>query len=75
MAAVRTTVQSAAIRGTATVDHLVDIFYFGRTRMKRVYNFFIMITKDFLEYIHKIIMQKKIEKGNPFPSRMRGQGS
>lgn len=43
----------ADIHGTiegwiTTVDHLIDIFHLGIPRMKSIFNFFIMVCKDFL---------------------------
>ena len=42
-----------AVHGTtegwvATVDHLIDIFHLRFSGMKSIYNFFIMVCKDFL---------------------------
>ena len=32
----------------SAVDHLIDIFHLSRSRMKCIFNFFIMICKDLL---------------------------
>ena len=45
--------ERAAIHGTtkrriATADHLIDIFHLRFSGMKSIYNFFIMVCKDFL---------------------------
>ena len=67
----------AAIHGTAesrvaTVDHLVDVFHFGITRMESVFNFFIIVSKNLLQDIHKIIMQENEGKENPKPLKIEG---
>ena len=56
VAAFWTAVHSAAKRRVTTVNHLLDIIDHSVARMKSIYHFFIMIGKDFLENIHKIIM-------------------
>ena len=56
--AVRTFVSGTTERSEAAVDHLVDVFNFDRTRMKSVYDFFVMISKDSLEDVHTIIMNE-----------------
>ena len=43
----------AGIHGTTkrritTVDHLIDIFHLSRSRMKCIFNFFIVVSKDSL---------------------------
>ena len=37
-----------AKRRIAAVDHLIDIFHFRISGMKSIFNFFIMVRKDFL---------------------------
>ena len=49
-------VHGTAIRRITTINHLLDVFNNCVARMKSIYHFFIMIGKDFLENIHKIIM-------------------
>ena len=44
----RTAIHYAPIRGVATVNHLLDIFLNGSTRMKSMDDFFIMIREYFL---------------------------
>ena len=56
VAAFWTAVHSAAKRRVTTVNHLLDIIDHSVARMKSIYHFFIMICKDFLKDIHKIIM-------------------
>ena len=41
--------------------------------MQDVYHFFVMVIKNVLEYVHKIIMTQK-KKRKPHPSRLRGRG-
>lgn len=56
--AVRTAIHGAAIRRIPAVDHLVNVFHNNRTGMKDIFNFFIVIIKNHLEYIHKAIMKE-----------------
>ena len=47
----------AAIHGTAegritTVDHLIDIFHLSLSGMKSIFNFFIIVSKNFLYGFH-----------------------
>ena len=46
--AVGAAVHCATERGIATVDHLIDIFYLGFSGMKSIFNFFIIVGKNFL---------------------------
>ena len=46
--AVRTMVHGAAKRRITTVDHLIDIFHLSFSGMESIYDFFIMVCKDFL---------------------------
>ena len=46
--AVRAGVHGTAKRGIAAVDHLIDIFHLSFSGMESIYNFFIMVCKDFL---------------------------
>lgn len=46
--AVRTTVHGTAKRRITAVDHLIDIFHLSFSGMKSIFNFFIMVCKDFL---------------------------
>ena len=57
------------------MDHLFDIFHFGVSGMESIFYFFIMVCKNFLQDIHKAIMQEKTEKRNPYPLKIEGQGS
>lgn len=66
-AAMRASIHGAAIRGIPTIDHLFDVFHDNRPRMKSIFNFFVVIFKNLLECIHKIIMKESKEKRNPTP--------
>ena len=46
--AVWTAIHSATKRRITTVDHLIDIFHLSRSRMKCIFNFFIVVSKDSL---------------------------
>ncbi len=59
MTASRAAIHSAAEGGITAVDHLIDVFYLRRTGMESIYNFFVMITKNFLEDVHTIIMKER----------------
>ena len=48
-----------------TMNHLLDVLDDSVARMKGVNHFFIVIGKDFLEYIHVINMREMKEKENP----------
>lgn len=50
---------------TAAIYHLIDIFHLSLPGMKGIFNFLIMVNKDFLQNIHKTIMHEKVTKGNP----------
>lgn len=62
---VGTSIHGAAKGRIAAVYHLIDIFHLSLSGMKGIFNFLIMINKDFLWNIHKIIMHEKVTKGNP----------
>ncbi len=66
----KVTTMSAAIhcatkRRVTTVNHLVDAFHNDITGMKGILNYFIIISKNFLQNIHEIIMQQSNQKENP----------
>lgn len=46
-------VKSSAEGRVAAVDHLLDVFQFDIARMASVFNFFVMITKNLLQYVHR----------------------
>ena len=50
-------VHGTAIRRVTTINHLLDVFNYSVAGMKSIYHFFIMISKNFLEDIHTIIMK------------------
>ena len=52
----RAAVHGTAIRRVTAINHLLDVFNHSVARMKSIYHFFIMICKNFLKDIHKIIM-------------------
>ena len=53
-------VHGTAKRSIAAVNHLIDIFHLSFSGMESIYNFFIMVCKDFLQDIHKTIMQENV---------------
>ena len=48
ISAVDTAIHGTTIRRITTVDHLIDIFHLSRSRMKCIFNFFIVVSKDSL---------------------------
>ena len=46
--AIRTAIHGTAKSRVTTVDHLIDIFHLSISGMKNIFNFFIMVGKDFL---------------------------
>ena len=58
-------VHGAAKGRIATVNHLIDIFHFRIPGVEGIYNFFVMVSKNFLKDIHKTIMQENDTKRNP----------
>lgn len=48
LTAVRAAIHSTAKGRVAAVDHLIDIFHLRDSGMKSIFNFFIMVGKDFL---------------------------
>ena len=64
-----------AIGRIPAIYHLLDVFHNNRPRMESVLNFFVIISKNVLEYIHKTIMKEKGRKRNPLPLKNDGQGS
>ena len=75
VAAFGTAIHGTAKRGVATMDHLLDVLDNSVTRMKGIYHFFIMISKDFLKDIHEISMKEMMGKENPKPLMNEGKGS
>ena len=58
-------VHAPSKRRITTVDHPIDIFHLSISGMKSIFNFFIIVSKNFLSYIHKIIMRERDTKRNP----------
>ena len=75
MTAERASIHGTSESGITTIDHLVDVFNFDRTRMQSIYDFFIVVTKNLLEYIHSSIMKQRTAKRKPPPLKIEGQGS
>ena len=75
VAAFWTAVHSTAIRRVTTMNHLLDVLDNSVTRMKGIYHFFIMISKDSLKDIHEISMKEMMGKENPKPLMNEGKGS
>lgn len=48
IAAMGAGVHGTTKRGIAAVDHFIDIFYLSFSGVESIYNFFIMVCKDFL---------------------------
>lgn len=57
---------TAESRVTA-VNHFCYVINDSLTWMQDVYHFFVMVIKNVLEYVHKIIMTQKKKKENPTP--------
>ena len=67
MIAERASIHGTAESGITAVDHLVYVFNFDRLRMQGIYDFFIMVAKNLLEYVHRSIMKHKVAKRIPTP--------
>ena len=66
----------ADIHGTAkrritTIQHFIDIFHLNISGMKSIFDYFVIVIKDFLQDIHNVIMREKEEKRKPHPLRLR----
>ena len=68
MPAVITTIHCAAEGRITAIDHLFDVFDDSGARMKRIIHFFIIIAENFLQDVHKTIMEHFGSKENPSPS-------
>ena len=55
---VGTAIHRATIRRITAVDHFFNVFHDDGTGMKRIFNFFIVFFKNFLEDVHKTIMKE-----------------
>ena len=67
-------IHGTAKRRIATIQHFIDIFHLRISGMKSVFDYFIIVIKDFLQDIHNVIMREREEKRKPHPSRLRGRG-
>ena len=70
----RAAVHGTTIRRGTTMNHLFDVFNYSVAGMKSIYHFFIMISKNFLEDIHTIIMKQCGARNNPLMNE-GGRGS
>lgn len=64
-AAEGTAIHGTAIRRIPTVNHLLNIFHNNGTGMKNIFDFFIVIFKNFLQDVHKSIMKESETENNP----------
>ena len=62
-----TAIHGTAERGITTVKHPVDIPNDGLSGMEDIKHFFIVVFKDVLKNVHKIIMKDLIVENNPTP--------
>ncbi|VYS77197.1 Uncharacterised protein [Blautia glucerasea] len=62
--AMRASIHGTTIGRIPAVNHLLNVFHNNRARMECIFNFFVMIPKNFLKYIHKIIMKENVLKRN-----------
>ena len=74
LAAVGTAVHGTAVRRVSTINHLLNVFHDNGTRMKSIFNFFVVFFKNLLKDVHKSIMKELVTENNPNPSRLRGRG-
>ena len=65
LTAMRAGIHGTAKRWVTTVDHLINIFHLSFSGVKSIFNFFIIVCKNFLKDIHKTIMHEKEAKRNP----------
>lgn len=55
------------------MNHPVNVIHNRWTGMGSIFNFFIMVNDDFLQYIHKTIMKENGQKKNPLnPLKIEG---
>jgi hypothetical protein len=59
-------IHGATESGVTTMNHPLDIFNDSVARMKGINHFFIVISKNFLQGIHTIIMREMKVKENPY---------
>ena len=70
----RTTIHGSAKGWISTMNHFIHVFNYGIPWMQCINHFFIIISKNLLQNIHKTIMKENETKRNPHPSRLRGRG-
>ena len=62
LSAMRAAIHGTAKRRIATIQHFIDIFHRRISGMKSVFDYFIIVNKDFLQDIHNVIMREREEK-------------
>ena len=62
-----TAIYGTAERRVTAVKHPVDIPDDGLAGMEDIKHFFIMVFKDVLKNVHKIIMKDMVTENNPTP--------
>jgi hypothetical protein len=60
-----TAIHGTAIRRVTTINHLLDVFLYGISRMKSIYYFFVMVSENILKYAHENIMKQIGRKSKP----------
>lgn len=60
----RTAVHGTTEGRIAAVDHFFDIFHLRVPGMKSVFDFFVIVSENFLQSVHETIMQEKEAKRN-----------
>ena len=68
IAAKRAAIHGAAKGGVTTANHSVDVFGLCAAGMESIYDYFVVISKDFLNDIHEISLLLNGAKWNPTPS-------
>ena len=58
LATMGATIHGTAKGWVAAFNHFVNILHPGFSGIKRVFNYFIIVCKNFLQYIHKTIMMQ-----------------
>ena len=65
--AMGTSIHSSAKSGIAAVDHFFNIFHLRLPGMEGILDYFIIVSKYFLQDIHSTIMRDTRAKRNPSP--------
>lgn len=60
--AMGTAIHGAAVRRITAVDDLIDIFQNNRSGFYIIFNYFVIVSKYLLNYIHEIIMRQNKTK-------------